>query len=480
MNRGAISSSARKLFSERAPKFLVFSARICSVYAVHGQKLSIRGLAGNFAIWTAGFVLISELALVGWLKAWNQERSLQSLQDLALSNASFISEMRLPSSEVLARRLSTVLDLDAGFYSNDKPGQWSAGLEKVVARLAAEEGVAAGRSAGFEVATAPLVADSPERLVLIRPVPGFGVGVLIPMLGLAVVCGGLGIVLGRGMVRPLGVLTRWLPNLDLEGSGSPTPIPETLMKRKDEIGTLARALDQTAQRLGEEQRLRRQSERMATLGRIATSLAHEIKNPAAAIGLHADVLQGEVAAQHRGSIAMIREEVERITDLVHQWLYVARSRPGKRDRHDLGDLMKAVGRRMAPVFDHAKVRLEMETAPGAFVHADAPRIEQALRNLLLNAVQAMPEGGTVRVALRARREWIEVVIEDEGPGFSPEAMRRFGEPFFSEREGGMGIGLTLAIEVMEAHGGSILPQNLPDGCGARLLCRLPAPESKQR
>lgn len=444
-----------------------------------GQELAFKGLARNLAIWVACFVLVSELALVGWVKVWKEERSLQSLRELALSNGTFISEMRLPASEVLARRLSTVLDLKAGFYFPEAPGQWPAGLEKTVARLAAQAGPAVGRTAGFEIATAPLKDNPLGRLVLIRPVPGFGAEVLIPMLGLALVGGGLGLVLAHGMVRPLRVLTGWLPNLDVEEKSESAPLSPSLLDRSDEIGALARTLDQTALRLREEQKRRRQSERLATLGRIATSLAHEIKNPAAAIGMHADVLKDELPAEHWPTIALIREEVERITDLVHQWLYVARAKPGKRDRHDLEKLLQVVGQRMGPVFDYANVKLEIKAAGGAGIHADGPRVEQALRNLLLNAVQAMPEGGVVRAAIRREEDRVEVSIEDQGPGFSQEALRHFGEPFFSEREGGMGIGLTLAIEVIEAHGGSIHPDNPSAGRGARVVCRLPALENNK-
>lgn len=438
------------------------------------QKLAFRSISRSLAIWIASFVLVSELALVGWVTVWNRDRSLESLRELASTNGAFISEMRLPASGVLAGRLSTVLDLEAGFYQRDDPGEWPPGLEETVLRLVTEEGVAAARSGGFELAAAPLVDDSPERLVLIRPEPGFGPGVLIPMLGLALVCGGLAWVLARGIVRPLGALTRWLPNLDVQPEGGAVPLAASLLSRRDEIGTLARSLDQTADRLREEQRLRRQSERLATLGRIATSLAHEIKNPAAAIGLHADVLRAEVAAGHQESIGLIREEVERINDLVNQWLYVARAQPGKRERYDLGDLLRSVGRRMAPVLEHARVTLEVDAEPDGTVEVDAPRVEQALRNLLLNAVQAMPEGGRVRAVLRREGDTIRLEIADEGAGFSAEALERFGEPFFSEREGGMGIGLTLAREVIDGHGGTIEAGNRTDGPGGRVVCRIPA------
>ena len=109
-----------------------------------------------------------------------------------------------------------------------------------------------------------------------------------------------------------------------------------------------------------------------------------------------------------------------------------------------------------------------EGAP-AWVEVDGPRIEQVVRNLLINAVQAMPEGGTISVEVRDEAGGVVLGVGDEGRGFSREALGRWSEPFFSEREGGMGLGLTLAVEVMSGHGGRVEVSNRPEG-GARVRC----------
>jgi len=106
------------------------------------------------------------------------------------------------------------------------------------------------------------------------------------------------------------------------------------------------------------------------------------------------------------------------------------------------------------------------------VSCDKLRIEQVIRNLVVNACQAMPSGGTIKAYIEIRNEDVHLTIHDSGTGFSPEALNRFGEPFFSEREGGMGIGLTLAREVVQAHEGSIHASNAPEG-GALVTITLP-------
>ncbi|MEM0968639.1 MAG: ATP-binding protein, partial [Verrucomicrobiota bacterium] len=177
----------------------------------------------------------------------------------------------------------------------------------------------------------------------------------------------------------------------------------------------------------------------------------------------------------RGAVRMIRQEVERITALVNQWMFVARPRPPQTQRHDLRHILSAVAARLAPALDHAGVRLEIQIEDEeeiATVHVDALRMEQVLQNLIQNAIQAMPEGGRLQIDLVRESTSVTLHMLDQGTGFSAEALQRFGEPFFSEREGGMGIGLAMACEVIEAHSGMLSASNHPSG-GGLVTCQLP-------
>ena len=440
------------------------------------QKSTSGGLSRSLAILLAGFVLVSSLALAAWTKYWNQRQEIEAFQQLAINNAAFIEQMRLPRSQEMAKRLASVLDLGVGFrFENGEQGEWPPKLETVIEELTSKPEAAVKITNSYDIATAP-VGESGTHLILVRnhqdSENAFANGVLIPAMGLAFVSGIMGLVMARTVVQPLGSLTNWLPNLDIRPDSVPDSIPTKVLDRKDEIGKLAKALAETATKLREEQRLRQQSERLATLGKIATSLAHEIKNPAAAIRLHADLLNESLQDTEQVSITLIQEEVDRITDLVNQWLYVAKTKPGKRETHELGQLLKSVSQRLTPQLEHAKVELDLKIQNEAYINADGPRLEQALRNPLLNALQAMPKGGTIEVILKVEEEKAILTIKDEGIGFSTAAIEHFGEPFYSEKEGGMGIGLTLAKEVLEAHGGSIHPENGNEG-GAMIICEIP-------
>jgi signal transduction histidine kinase len=430
---------------------------------VNDQNSSSGGLSRKLALVLGGFVLISSLALVSWINAWNQRQSLEAFRQLAVNNAAFLEQMRLPRTPEMAKRLARVLDMGVGFrFTAGEKGSWPPELEPVIKKLTSMPEAAVKTFENSDVATAP-VGSTGTHLILIRqhekPSRSFFSGMLIPALGLAVVCSGLGLVLARTIVYPLGILTQWLPNLEVQADAKPPGISPQVTGRQDEIGRLAQALEQTAAKLSKEQKLRQQSERLATLGRIATSLAHEIKNPAAAIQMHADLLESSMKDCPNVSVELIKEEVDRITDLVNQWLFVAKSKPGNMQAHDLGKLLQAVCRRLSPQLDHAKVVLQLELEENIRIEADAARMEQALRNPLINAAQAMPNGGVIHVQLFREKDLAIVKIEDEGKGFSPESLQHFGEPFYTEKEGGMGIGLTLAKEVLEAHGGSISPEN---------------------
>ena len=427
----------------------------------------------------SAFVLLASLALAIWISSLHRRESMRRFQQTAVSNAGFMGQVPLPRSREMAQRLSSILEVRVAFLREDRTivrssdDGWPNNLETVLKETAGNQ-TTASQVGDHDLAITPLT-GSRDHLILVRDkeggLTGLGGWVLAPTLFLTAAFGCLVFLLAHRIVRPLTVLTRWLPNLKHDEEPA-EPIPDALSARSDELGQLARSLQETHQSLRREQKLRHQSERLATLGRIATSLAHEIRNPAAAIRMHADLIEPGVEAGGSESIALIREEVERITDLVNQWLFVARAAPPERRPHDLGEMLDAVARRQGPALTHAGSQLEIETHSPALIACDKLRIEQVIRNLVVNACQAMPDGGTIRACIKPQNGQVQLTIHDSGTGFSAEALDRFGEPFFSEREGGMGIGLTLAREVVQAHEGSIHASNASEG-GALVTITLP-------
>jgi len=426
------------------------------------------------------FVLAASLGLAVWISWMYRRESLRRFEGMAVTNAGFMDQLPFPRSAEMARRLSSILGVEVGFFVPDAGLARSSGddwPEDVGVVLSGAVGPEAAtiEAGGYDVAMAPL-AGSRHYLVLVRReeggLAGMGGWVLAPAVIVTGFCGVLVFLLAHQIVRPLALLTGWLPNLK-HGGELAERVPEAVSRRTDEIGQLARSLEHTHRRLVEEQERRQQSERLATLGRIATSLAHEIRNPAAAIRMHADLLDRAAVHERPDSIALIGEEVDRINDLVNQWLFVARAAPPEKRRHDLAGMVRQVVRRLQPALDHAGVRLATRLEGSVEIDCDRLRIEQVIRNLLVNAMEAQPGGGEIAIEAASRSGRVELLVSDSGGGFSDEALRRFGEPFFSEREGGMGIGLTLAREVVEAHGGAITASN-PAAGGAMVRISLPA------
>ncbi|MFO8026491.1 MAG: ATP-binding protein [Opitutales bacterium] len=428
---------------------------------------------------------MASLALAGYISYWSQRDALQQFEEMAETNAKFIDELQLPKSASLAEKLSTVLGVSVAFYDaageNPQfagapwPDAFGDALEKAVTNSRA-----AFQTGGKDVAIAPFEREA-MHLVLVRETrsilaTGLGSTVLVPAILLTIACACLAYYLAHRIVMPLSTLTNWLPHLEHDDRAAPE-IAHSVSGRGDEIGELARALEATHRRLRDEQERRRQSERMATLGRIATSLAHEIRNPASSIGLHADLLARDANNASAESIGLIRAEVDRITDLVNQWLFVVRPAPPQSGHHDLAKLVARIAESLRTAMDHAGATLRIaEPTEPLPVTCDHARIEQVMRNLLVNAMQAMSEGGEIKIRFETGDTHAVCLIHDSGPGFSEDALERFGEAFYSEREGGMGIGLTLAREVVDAHGGSIAATNAPDG-GA--VVRVQLPHSKE-
>ena len=383
---------------------------------------------------------------------------------MAETNARFIREGQLPRTERTASGLSQALGVDVKLvHPGDaaggegpwpEPGEWQA------------------RPDEREAASAAVGPD--ERLILIRPrVPVALMAdpsrLMAALLGFWALSLALAWVLAKRMVHPLRRLAERIPHIADE-----TPDPELPeVARQDEIGQLARAYRNTRTQLSNERSARLQAERLATLGRMATGLAHEINNPVAAIRLHAQLLEEEVTAEQRERVQTILSESVRIEGLVSQWMFLARPQPPQISPCDLAEIVGAVVRALQPSADHAGVALRNEMQPGFWVAVDRRRITQAISNVVTNAIQAFGGGCVTVTADREADGRIIFTVTDSGRGFSPAALERGTELFFSEKEGGMGVGLSVTSEILRAHGGEARLANNPQG-GAKVALVLPA------
>ena len=199
------------------------------------------------------------------------------------------------------------------------------------------------------------------------------------------------------------------------------------------------------------------TQRLAMLGQMVTALAHEIQNPVAAIRLHAQL------AGHATIIA----EAAAIESLVSQWMFLARPAPPRKSPVDLEALLAEAVAALTPMADHAQVQIEFSPGSGTTIAGDARRLGQAFRNLIVNAIQAMATGGALRITVCGRR----IIFADTGPGFSATALARCPRMFYTEKDGGMGIGLAVANEIVKAHGGKLSLANRAAG-GAEVCLEL--------
>jgi two-component system NtrC family sensor kinase len=262
---------------------------------------------------------------------------------------------------------------------------------------------------------------------------------------------------------------------------------------QDEIGDLARELDAMAAAIQErEQRLIR-SERLATVGRMAAQIAHEVRNPLSSIGLNAELLGDEVddkGEEPRRLVASIISEVDRLTEITETYLRFARLPRPKLEREELGAVVASVVELARGELAQARIALAVDIASDLpEVAADEGQLRQALINLVRNAREAMadaarlastpaqpaPDGpiGRLAIAVRAEGGRVIVTVGDSGPGIRAEDQAKIFDPFFSTKRQGTGLGLALVQQIVVDHGGQIDVESTP-GAGTTFVMSFPA------
>lgn len=225
------------------------------------------------------------------------------------------------------------------------------------------------------------------------------------------------------------------------------------------------------------ERLRERSarrERLASLGELAATVAHEVRNPLGAIKGYAQLVEeGTGGETTKRAAQTIRDECERMERTVTQVLGYARDAQPRLEPLELRELLDAELGRLAADAATREVRLVRDYGDQPVeLRADRDQLARALGNLVQNALAVSPPDGRVVVGLRAERRQVELFVADEGPGVAPEDRERVFEPFFSKRAGGTGLGLALVRRVAEAHGGSVGVADRTAG-GAEFVLRLP-------
>jgi signal transduction histidine kinase len=223
------------------------------------------------------------------------------------------------------------------------------------------------------------------------------------------------------------------------------------------------------------------AERRSYVGLLASGLAHEIRNPLNAMNMNLQMLEEELTgvpgldgSDHLMLLASTKSEIKRLERLVNNFLAFARPAESRFESKDLNEILTEIARFLQADFHRSSVDLVLDTEPMLpSVEIDVTQFKQALMNLLVNARQVLRSGG--RVVLRSRASpsgEILVEVEDNGPGISPESRDRIFEVFYSQRGGGTGLGLPIARQIVERHGGRIDVEDRPGG-GTVFRIRLP-------
>lgn len=260
-------------------------------------------------------------------------------------------------------------------------------------------------------------------------------------------------------------------------------LQEKVDEATHELNVTNTQLRQANQDLIQAQRLATQHERMAVAGRLAATFAHEIGSPLSAMSTHLQLLaeDAECSSNSKRRIGMIQQQVDRITSFVEELLSETRAAARTEKALQLNDLVLHVLRFLEEHLAKLHVDVELNLAQELpEVYADAQQIQQVLLNLLNNACDAMPRGGTIRIATSTARESegsvsALVSVSDSGTGIPAEKQQHIFEPFFTTKDlkRGTGLGLNIAARIVKAHGGSI-DFTSSAGAGATFRVSLPA------
>ncbi|MDA8325487.1 MAG: ATP-binding protein [Nitrospiraceae bacterium] len=218
-------------------------------------------------------------------------------------------------------------------------------------------------------------------------------------------------------------------------------------------------------RMRQMEALHERNKRLISLGEMAAKIVHEVRNPLCSIELFASMLERDLEDGKMKELAGgISAGIHSLNNILTNMLFFARPHRPSLSDVDLGELAEEVLRMLAPFLESRKVRAEKLFMAPAAVQGDVELLKQILMNLVINAVQAMPEGGVVEVRLGVegtvnKTPFLE--IKDEGVGIAPELMEKIFDPFFSTKEKGTGLGLAIASKIMQSHGGYIKVSSEP-------------------
>nr|WP_275448474.1 HAMP domain-containing sensor histidine kinase [Mesorhizobium sp. IRAMC:0171] len=289
----------------------------------------------------------------------------------------------------------------------------------------------------------------------------------------------VGIVLASRLTGPLQGLKRGLR--EVASGNYRLQLPERGGPEIAEVASGFNIMTRQLERLRQMEGEMRRREQLAALGEAAAVIAHEIRNPLGIIKTSSQLVaqRSYLAQPDERLLGFVLDEVNRIDRLVTEVLdYVRPNRPTMR-AVALDEIVNKAVDFMAPELDKRGIARDIAVTNGLVVEADADQIHQVIINLVLNAMEAMADGGRLTVKAEADEEAAEAVltIADSGTGMEPDVVHRMFDPFFTTKTKGTGLGLAKVLSVVEHHGGAITCTSALES-GTSIVIRLPLNQKK--
>jgi signal transduction histidine kinase len=219
----------------------------------------------------------------------------------------------------------------------------------------------------------------------------------------------------------------------------------------------------------------KRAERLYALGQLSAGLAHEIRNPLASIAGAVGILRRRRCSEERAAecLDILSTECQRLNRLLTSFLEFARPRsPNFQTVSVVSVFGSVLGLAEHAAYGGSPIRLRGESPPGLVLDCDPEQLSQVLLNLVINAIQAMPEGGEVLLSARVTDGMVSIEVRDEGCGVSERDMEHLYDPFFTTKENGTGLGLPVAHQIVAQLGGSLMAEHNPER-GMTFSVRLP-------
>jgi signal transduction histidine kinase len=242
----------------------------------------------------------------------------------------------------------------------------------------------------------------------------------------------------------------------------------------DELGRLANTFNAMGQSIQDARSELIRQERMLTIGRLSSSIAHDLRNPLASIYGGAEMMMdGNLTEAQMHRIAgNIYRSSRVINDLLQELLDVSRGRMQSPEMCNLSEVVSAACEAESAVAEQQGVRLSASVEPSIELPLERARMERVFLNLITNALEAMPEGGTLRISAERNGTGVIVKVDDTGPGIPAAVRHRIFEPFVTSRKNGLGLGLALSRQTVLEHGGELWIED-GNSQGAHFRLRLP-------